>query len=94
MSVPSALKSFFMVNEVKPWQQTEQDLNIVASSGVYNYFYHIFINILEHKRKRINDRSINMFSSLVVATLARCVNVLCTNLFGLLLHVGKLIVIY
>ncbi|EEF35485.1 peroxisomal nicotinamide adenine dinucleotide carrier [Ricinus communis] len=55
-----------------------------ASQGVYYYFYQIFRDkaeaiALEHKRKGIGDGSVGMFSSLVVAALAGCVNVLLTN---------------
>ncbi|KAJ0103650.1 hypothetical protein Patl1_06536 [Pistacia atlantica] len=55
-----------------------------ASQGVYYYFYQIFRNraeakALEHKRKGFGDGSVGMFSSLVVAALAGCVNVLLTN---------------
>ncbi|XP_044507146.1 peroxisomal nicotinamide adenine dinucleotide carrier-like isoform X1 [Mangifera indica] len=55
-----------------------------ASQGVYYYFYQIFRNkaeakALEHKRKGVGDGSVGMFSSLVVAALAGCVNVLLTN---------------
>ncbi|GLT92998.1 hypothetical protein SLE2022_108060 [Rubroshorea leprosula] len=55
-----------------------------ASQGVYYYFYQIFRNkaeatALERKRRGIGDGSVGMFSSLVVAALAGCVNVLLTN---------------
>lgn len=55
-----------------------------ASQGVYYYFYQIFRNraeatALEHKKKGIGDGTVGMFSSLVVAALAGCVNVLLTN---------------
>ncbi|KAJ4720007.1 Peroxisomal nicotinamide adenine dinucleotide carrier [Melia azedarach] len=55
-----------------------------ASQGVYYYFYQIFRNkamatALDRKRKGIGDGSVGMFSSLVVAALAGCVNVLLTN---------------
>ncbi|KAH7548200.1 hypothetical protein ACOSP7_032429 [Xanthoceras sorbifolium] len=55
-----------------------------ASQGVYYYFYQIFRNkaeatALEHKKKGVGDGSVGIFSSLVVAALAGCVNVLFTN---------------
>uniref|UniRef100_A0A5B7A9N9 Putative peroxisomal nicotinamide adenine dinucleotide carrier isoform X1 n=1 Tax=Davidia involucrata TaxID=16924 RepID=A0A5B7A9N9_DAVIN len=54
-----------------------------ASQGVYYYFYQIFRNkaeaaAFEHKKKGIGDGSVGMFSSLVVASLSGCVNVLLT----------------
>ncbi|XP_059628030.1 peroxisomal nicotinamide adenine dinucleotide carrier-like [Cornus florida] len=55
-----------------------------ASQGVYYYFYQIFRNkaeatAFERKKKGIGDGSVGMFSSLVVAALSGCVNVLLTN---------------
>ncbi|KAJ9160266.1 hypothetical protein P3X46_025680 [Hevea brasiliensis] len=55
-----------------------------ASQGVYYYFYQIFRDkaeaiALKHKRKGFGDGSVGMFSSLVVAALSGCVNVLLTN---------------
>ncbi|KAI4299446.1 hypothetical protein L6164_032907 [Bauhinia variegata] len=55
-----------------------------ASQGVYYYFYQIFRNkaevaALEQKRKGIGDGSVGMLSSLIVAALSGCVNVLLTN---------------
>uniref|UniRef100_A0A2P2NJ37 Peroxisomal nicotinamide adenine dinucleotide carrier-like n=1 Tax=Rhizophora mucronata TaxID=61149 RepID=A0A2P2NJ37_RHIMU len=55
-----------------------------ASQGVYYYFYQIFRNkfeaaALEHMKKGIGDGSVGMLSSLIVAALAGCVNVLLTN---------------
>lgn len=55
-----------------------------ASQGVYYYFYQIFRNnaevaALERKKRGIGDGSVGMLSSLVVAALAGCVNVLLTN---------------
>ncbi|KAI5670531.1 hypothetical protein M9H77_10895 [Catharanthus roseus] len=55
-----------------------------ASQGVYYYFYQIFRNraelaALERKKKGVGDGSVGMFSSLVVAALSGCVNVLLTN---------------
>ncbi|KAA8539631.1 hypothetical protein F0562_026323 [Nyssa sinensis] len=55
-----------------------------ASQGVYYYFYQIFRNkaeaaAFEHKKKGFGDGSVGMFSSLVVAALSGCVNVLLTN---------------
>ncbi|CAK9135729.1 unnamed protein product [Ilex paraguariensis] len=52
--------------------------------GVYYYFYQIFRDkaeaiAIERKRKGIGDGSVGMFSSLVVAALSGCVNVLLTN---------------
>lgn len=55
-----------------------------ASQGVYYYFYQIFRNkaeaiALEHRKRGIGDGSVGMFSSLVVAALSGCANVLLTN---------------
>ncbi|KAK4436541.1 Peroxisomal nicotinamide adenine dinucleotide carrier [Sesamum alatum] len=55
-----------------------------ASQGVYYYFYQIFRNkaevtALEQRKKGIGDGSVGMLSSLVVAALSGCVNVLLTN---------------
>ncbi|KAK6145463.1 hypothetical protein DH2020_022283 [Rehmannia glutinosa] len=55
-----------------------------ASQGVYYYFYQIFRNkaefsALERKKKGIGDGSVGMLSSLMVAALSGCVNVLLTN---------------
>ncbi|KAG6436628.1 hypothetical protein SASPL_101530 [Salvia splendens] len=52
--------------------------------GVYYYFYQIFRNkaeatALERKRNGFGDGSVGMLSSLVVAAMAGCVNVLLTN---------------
>ncbi|KAG9453897.1 hypothetical protein H6P81_006801 [Aristolochia fimbriata] len=55
-----------------------------ASQGVYYYFYQIFRNRVEatalaRYRNGIGDGSVGMFSSLIVAALSGCVNVLMTN---------------
>lgn len=55
-----------------------------ASQGVYYYFYQIFRNkaeaaALERMKNGIGDGSVGMLSSLVVAALSGCVNVLFTN---------------
>lgn len=55
-----------------------------ASQGVYYYFYQIFRNkaevtALERRKKGLGDGTVGMFSSLVVAALSGCVNVLLTN---------------
>lgn len=55
-----------------------------ASQGVYYYFYQIFRNraevaALEHKKRGKGDGSVGMLSSLFVAALSGCVNVLLTN---------------
>ncbi|KAK1270240.1 Peroxisomal nicotinamide adenine dinucleotide carrier [Acorus gramineus] len=59
-------------------------IGTAASQGVYYYFYQIFRNRAEvaaqNRWKRgIGDGSVGMFSSLVVAALSGCVNVLLTN---------------
>ncbi|KAF5453641.1 hypothetical protein F2P56_028532 [Juglans regia] len=71
------------------WEQlygglTPSLVGTAASQGVYYYFYQIFRNkaeaaSLEHMKKGIGDGSVGMFSSLVVAALSGCVNVLMTN---------------
>ncbi|KAF5738470.1 peroxisomal nicotinamide adenine dinucleotide carrier-like isoform X1 [Tripterygium wilfordii] len=55
-----------------------------ASQGVYYYFYQIFRSraeaaALQRRKKGFGDGSVGMLSSLVVAALAGCVNVLLTN---------------
>ncbi|PON69066.1 Mitochondrial carrier domain containing protein [Parasponia andersonii] len=55
-----------------------------ASQGVYYYFYQIFRNkaeaaALEQMKIGIGDGSVGMLSSLLVAALSGCVNVLLTN---------------
>ncbi|GMH19082.1 hypothetical protein Nepgr_020923 [Nepenthes gracilis] len=55
-----------------------------ASQGVYYYFYQIFRNkaeaiALDRRKKGVGDGSVGMLSSLVVAALSGCVNVLLTN---------------
>uniref|UniRef100_A0A2N9H2P2 Peroxisomal nicotinamide adenine dinucleotide carrier n=1 Tax=Fagus sylvatica TaxID=28930 RepID=A0A2N9H2P2_FAGSY len=55
-----------------------------ASQGVYYYFYQIFRNkaevaSLERMKKGVGDGSVGMLSSLLVAALSGCVNVLLTN---------------
>nr|GMC92849.1 peroxisomal nicotinamide adenine dinucleotide carrier [Ipomoea batatas] len=55
-----------------------------ASQGVYYYFYQIFrtkaeVAALDRKKSGIGDGSVGMLSSLVVAALSGCVNVLLTN---------------
>ncbi|KAJ8764043.1 hypothetical protein K2173_004934 [Erythroxylum novogranatense] len=55
-----------------------------ASQGVYYYFYQIFRDkseaiALERMKKGMGDGTVGMFSSLVVAAMAGCVNVLLTN---------------
>ncbi|OWM69983.1 hypothetical protein CDL15_Pgr025832 [Punica granatum] len=52
--------------------------------GVYYYFYQIFrkkaeLAAIERKQKGVGDGTVGMFSSLVVAALSGCVNVLLTN---------------
>ncbi|XP_068668412.1 peroxisomal nicotinamide adenine dinucleotide carrier [Aristolochia californica] len=55
-----------------------------TSQGVYYYFYQIFRNraeaaALAQYRNGMGDGSVGMFSSLIVAALSGCVNVLMTN---------------
>ncbi|XP_058099603.1 peroxisomal nicotinamide adenine dinucleotide carrier [Magnolia sinica] len=55
-----------------------------ASQGVYYYFYQIFRNraevaALDRWKNGIGDGSVGMLSSLLVAAMAGCVNVLFTN---------------
>ncbi|CAN6565459.1 unnamed protein product [Malus baccata var. baccata] len=55
-----------------------------ASQGVYYYFYQIFRNkaeaaALERRKMGVGDGSVGMLSSLLVAALSGCVNVLFTN---------------
>lgn len=55
-----------------------------ASQGVYYYFYQIFRSkaeniALNRKKKGAGDGSVGMFSSLLVAALSGCLNVLLTN---------------
>ncbi|KMZ75772.1 Mitochondrial carrier family [Zostera marina] len=55
-----------------------------TSQGIYYYFYQIFKNRAEYiaasrKRKGKGDGTVGMFSWLLVAAVAGCLNVLCTN---------------
>eukprot|EP00249_Psilotum_nudum_P020177 c27590_g1_i1 orf=513-1673(-) len=55
-----------------------------ASQGVYYYFYQVFRNraeavALERKIAGAGDGMVGMFSSLVIAALAGCLNVILTN---------------
>lgn len=55
-----------------------------TSQGVYYYFYQIFRNkaeaaAIDRKKRGMGDGSVGMLSSLVVAALSGCVNVLLTN---------------
>lgn len=55
-----------------------------TSQGVYYYLYQIFrdkaeATALERKRKGLGDGTVGIFSSLVVAAISGCVNVLLTN---------------
>lgn len=55
-----------------------------ASQGVYYYFYQIFRTeaeamALDRRKRGVGDGSVGMLSSLVVAALSGCVNVLLTN---------------
>ncbi|KAJ4970114.1 hypothetical protein NE237_003213 [Protea cynaroides] len=59
-------------------------IGTAASQGVYYYFYQIFRNkaeaaALDKLKKGTGDGSVGMLSSLVVAALSGCVNVLLTN---------------
>ncbi|KAL2939815.1 Peroxisomal nicotinamide adenine dinucleotide carrier [Bienertia sinuspersici] len=52
-----------------------------ASQGVYYYFYQIFRNkaeaiALDRRKRQLGDGSVGMFSSLVVAAMSGCTNVL------------------
>ncbi|GKU92076.1 hypothetical protein SLEP1_g5851 [Rubroshorea leprosula] len=54
-------------------------INWLSVEGVYYSFYQMFRNkaeatALERKRRGIGDGSVGMFSSLVVAAMAGCVN--------------------
>ncbi|PWA98741.1 substrate carrier protein [Artemisia annua] len=55
-----------------------------CSQGVYYYFYQIFrskaeATALRHKKEGAGDGSVGMLSSLMVAAMSGCVNVLLTN---------------
>ncbi|XP_057525226.1 peroxisomal nicotinamide adenine dinucleotide carrier isoform X2 [Amaranthus tricolor] len=55
-----------------------------ASQGVYYYFYQIFRGkaeaiAIDHRKRGFGDGSVGMFSSLIVAAMSGCVNVLLTN---------------
>ncbi|KAB2078642.1 hypothetical protein ERO13_A06G164500v2 [Gossypium hirsutum] len=63
---------------------TPSIVGTTASQGLYYYFYQIFrnkaeIKALERQKKGIGDGSVGMLSSLIVAALSGCVNVLLTN---------------
>ncbi|XWS74847.1 hypothetical protein CRYUN_Cryun01aG0033100 [Craigia yunnanensis] len=71
------------------WQRlygglTPSLVGTAASQGVYYYFYQIFRNkaeatALERQKKGFGDGSVGMLSSLVVAALSGCINVMLTN---------------
>ncbi|BBN19526.1 solute carrier family 25 (peroxisomal adenine nucleotide transporter), member 17 [Marchantia polymorpha subsp. ruderalis] len=59
-------------------------IGTACSQGVYYYFYQLFKNEAEarsirRKQRGVGDGSVGMFTSLIVAALAGCVNVLMTN---------------
>lgn len=59
-------------------------IGTAASQGVYYYFYQLFKDeaeaiALRRKRRGAGDGTTGMFSSLIVAALAGCLNVLLTN---------------
>ncbi|KAF3771877.1 Peroxisomal nicotinamide adenine dinucleotide carrier [Nymphaea thermarum] len=59
-------------------------LGTAASQGIYYYFYQVFKNKAEaiavaRKKEGLGDGTVGMFSWLVVAAMAGCVNVLVTN---------------
>ncbi|KAE9615012.1 hypothetical protein Lal_00048235 [Lupinus albus] len=59
-------------------------IGTATSQGVYYYFYQIFrhkaeVAALQQKRLGFGDGSVGMLSSLIVAALSGCVNVLLTN---------------
>ncbi|XP_059666378.1 peroxisomal nicotinamide adenine dinucleotide carrier-like [Cornus florida] len=83
------IEQMCQVVKVEGWDRlysglTPSLVGTAASQGVYYYFYQIFRNKAEatafdRKRKGFGDGSVGMFSSLVVAALSGCVNVLLTN---------------
>ncbi|CAH9091226.1 unnamed protein product [Cuscuta epithymum] len=86
---PSTIEHMCQVARQEGWDRLYGGLapslvGTAASQGVYYYFYQIFRNkaeaaSLERKRRGIGDGSVGMLSSLVVAALSGCVNVLLTN---------------
>ncbi|XP_041993844.1 peroxisomal nicotinamide adenine dinucleotide carrier-like [Salvia splendens] len=83
------LEQMYQVVKQEGWERLYGGLapslvGTAASQGVYYYFYQIFRNkaeatALERKRNGFGDGSVGMLSSLVVAAMAGCVNVLLTN---------------
>ncbi|XP_010262781.1 PREDICTED: peroxisomal nicotinamide adenine dinucleotide carrier-like isoform X1 [Nelumbo nucifera] len=84
-----ALEQMCQVVKQEGWERlygglTPSLVGTAASQGVYYYFYQIFrsraeVTALDRWRKGVGDGSVGMLSSLVVAALAGCVNVLLTN---------------
>ncbi|CAI9768334.1 unnamed protein product [Fraxinus pennsylvanica] len=83
------MEQMFQVVKQEGWGRlygglTPSLVGTAASQGVYYYFYQIFRNkaeaaALERKKRGFGDGSVGMVSSLVVAALSGCVNVLLTN---------------
>ncbi|XP_058207204.1 peroxisomal nicotinamide adenine dinucleotide carrier isoform X2 [Rhododendron vialii] len=83
------VEQMFQVAKQEGWTRlygglTPSLVGTATSQGVYYYFYQILRNkaevaALEHRKKGIGDGSVGMFSSLVVAALSGCINVLLTN---------------
>ncbi|ERN09708.1 hypothetical protein AMTRI_Chr08g159960 [Amborella trichopoda] len=86
---PGAIAQMHKVVKHEGWGRLYSGLGpslvgTAASQGVYYYFYQIFRSraeaaALEHWKKGTGDGTVGMFSSLVVAALSGCVNVLLTN---------------
>lgn len=86
---PGAIEQMCQVIQNEGWERlygglTPSLVGTAASQGVYYYFYQIFRNkaevaALERSKMGIGDGSVGMLSSLVVAALSGCVNVLLTN---------------
>ncbi|KAL1809002.1 hypothetical protein ACET3Z_025992 [Daucus carota] len=85
----STLDQMYQVVKQEGWTRlygglTPSLVGTAASQGVYYYFYQIFrskaeITALERRKRGLGDGTVGMFSSLMVAALSGCVNVLLTN---------------
>ncbi|KAK4754606.1 hypothetical protein SAY87_002710 [Trapa incisa] len=85
----STVEQLYQVVKHEGWERlygglTPSLIGTAASQGVYYYFYQIFrrkaeITATERMQKGIGDGTVGMFSSLMVAALSGCINVLLTN---------------
>ncbi|KAJ0558528.1 putative mitochondrial carrier domain protein [Helianthus annuus] len=83
------VEQMYQVVQQEGWSRlygglTPSLVGTACSQGVYYYFYQIFRSkaeaaALKHKKEGSGDGSVGMLSSLMVAAMSGCVNVLLTN---------------